>query len=388
MKPILVFLLIFKLAFQLIAIEPANENPTIQSWNSISIEASYIGDFVGNISGGLSKGTSYLGLANFQTDFNTELFGIWKGGNLFLNVGFAHGKSPSENLIGDFQIASNIDAGGNFFFIQELWFNQKIKNLSIKLGLLDLNADFASSENSSHFINSSFGIAPVIANNVPSSIFPFTGLGITGEYVLDTKIKIQLGIFDGCPAIIGSSDRNFCWKIKDTDGLLFFTEIQFLKKINEQTGIYKLGYYYHTGLSEKNETNNEYYSVFKHNYGYYLNIDQVLWKNKNHSLGLFSQISYSPPEINEHNFYGSFGLNINGCFLKSGNDSFGLAFAFAGFNYIKNHKHESVMELYYHLKITDNFYIRPDIQIVLNPEGTEMELSNAFVSFLRFGLNI
>jgi hypothetical protein len=55
MKAFLIFLLIFKPAFQLIAIEPAKENLTIQSWNSISIEASYIGDFVGNISGGLSS---------------------------------------------------------------------------------------------------------------------------------------------------------------------------------------------------------------------------------------------------------------------------------------------------------------------------------------------
>ena len=64
---------------------------------------SYIGDVVSNFDGGIKKGTTYLGLLNVRAGFDTEAAGLWKGGQLFANVGNTHGGQPSANLVGDFQ---------------------------------------------------------------------------------------------------------------------------------------------------------------------------------------------------------------------------------------------------------------------------------------------
>ena len=144
---------------------------------SLRFGAFYTGDLVSNVSGGIQRGTTYLGLANIVAGFDTEKANWWKGGELFVNIGNTHGGEPSKNLVGDIQGVSNIEAG-NLTFMYELWFKQRFGNFEIGLGLQDLNVDFASSENGALFTNSSFGIHSSIADNVTSPIFPLTALGL------------------------------------------------------------------------------------------------------------------------------------------------------------------------------------------------------------------
>lgn len=50
-------------------------------------------------------------------------------------------------------------------------------------------------------------------------------------------------------------------------------------------------------------------------------------------------------------------------------------------------KDETIIEISYKAQLTDNFYIQPDFQYAINPEGTEQNLENAMVGFIRFGFN-
>ena len=362
------------------AILGLNNNPV----NAFSFGTSYVGDLVGNISGGIKTGASYLGLANMTIGIDISKIGLWKGGELFINGAAAHGNSPSENLIGDFQVASNIDAGGDIIYVQEFWFKQSFNKLDFTLGIQDLNAEFANSHNSGRFINSSFGIAPVIADNVPCSLFPITGLGLSGKLHVNKNISIQMALFDGLPTGLNS---NTCWNIKNNNGLIYFTELQYTNEIFNLAGTYKIGYYYHSGIVEQSEEYNETLTVFNKNYGYYFTADQILWQQKNRSLGIFTQLAFSPSEINLHNKYIGFGVNVSGLLKKQRNDEFGIAIAYAGFNNDLNHKHESLIEIYYYLPINENIYVKPDIQYIINPLGTEITLENALVLLLRFGLD-
>src|ERR1035437_3452005 len=81
---------------------------------------SYIGDNLNNLSGGVKTGSCYLGMASIKISFDTEKAGLWKGGHFCINAANTHGSSPSDALVGDFQVVSNIQAG-NHTFIQELW---------------------------------------------------------------------------------------------------------------------------------------------------------------------------------------------------------------------------------------------------------------------------
>jgi len=136
----------------------------------IEFHASYIADFYGNAAGGIKTGVGFLGMANLKIGFNTETAGWWKGGSLFINGASTHGKSPTENFIGDFQVVSNIDAG-NLIYLHELWFHQNFSKINFTIGLQDMNVQFVASENGSFYLNSSFGVPPVISDNVPAPIF-------------------------------------------------------------------------------------------------------------------------------------------------------------------------------------------------------------------------
>jgi porin len=103
--------------------------------------ASYIGESQNNLSGGIKRGSGYLGMANLSLEFNTEAAGFWKGGQFFVSGANTHGQTPSSELYGDYQVASNIEAG-NHTFLQELWYKHTIGNVSLTLGLQDLNSEF------------------------------------------------------------------------------------------------------------------------------------------------------------------------------------------------------------------------------------------------------
>lgn len=350
------------------------QNDSIKKELPFSFEASYIGDVVRNFSGGIKKGTTYLGLANLKAGFDTEAANWWKGGSFFVNVGNTHGGEPSATLVGDFLGVSNIEAG-NLTFMYELWYKQNFGRLDITLGLQDLNADFAASENGALFTNSSFGIHSNIADNVTTAIFPLTALGANVQWNISDAFLWQAAIFDGTPDDFATNPYNTDWKLSKNQGFLAITEFQINKSLLKgKTGSYKFGVYYH----EHNDT----IEVQQRNGGFYFVGDQQI-TNK---LSAFSQIGLSPRKTNLNNCYLSVGLNYTGFLGKRPNDQLGVAVAYAGFNNAAIGS-EMAIELTYKFEINKNIYLKPDIQYIINPAGTDAKLNDALVGFIRFGID-
>lgn len=360
---------------------------TMNKSNLFNSRTSYVGDFAGNLSGGKRTGAVYLGMANIELEIETGKLGLWKGGDLFLKGAATHGGLPSENLIGDFQVASNIEAGTHTF-IQEFWYKQSFANFDIKLGLQDLNADFIVSDYAGDFMNSSFGVPSLISDNVPLPIFPLTTLGINLKSRISDAFTIQTALFDGMPESFDNNEYNLDWSIKSGDGALIFSELQFSTSINKLEGTYKAGSYYHSHLKCKNEVTGCYETVFKRNYGFYIIMDQRVWKKGEFSsLGLFAQFAVSPSAINPHHYYFSAGLNYSGLFDDNGDDVVGLAFAHAGFGRGEI-SDEMTIELFYKARVNENLFLQPDVQYIINPAGAGVKLDNALAAFLRFGINL
>jgi len=341
--------------------------------NPFKFNASYIGDVVSNFSGGIKTGTTYLGLANIKAGFNTETANWWKGGRMYINIGNTHGGEPSATLVGDFQGISNIEAG-NLSFLYELWYKQKLGKLEMTVGLQDLNADFATNESGSIFTNSSFGIQSSIADNVAPPIFPLTALGANVKWSISDTFLWEAAIFDGTPDDFETNPYNTEWKLSKNQGFLTVTELQVKKSlIIGKIGNYKFGVYYH----QHNDT----IAVEQKNGGFYFTGDQQITSK----LFVFSQVGISPKEMNKNNRYFSIGLNCIGPFDKRPNDQVGIAIAYAGIdgNAVGS---ETAIEMMYQFEVTKNIYLRPDIQYIINPAGTETKLKNALVGFLRFGI--
>lgn len=333
-----------------------------QQANPFSFEGAYVGDFYGNAAGGLKTGVGFMGMGNLKMGFDTGKARWWRGGSFFVNGATIHGKSLSGHYLGDLQVASNIDAGTHIY-LHELWFGQRIGNVSLKVGLQDLNADFLVSECGSEFVNSSFGVAPVLSVNVPVPIFPLTGLGFSAAWDIGEKFRWQAAVFDGEQTPFERNPNNLNWHLDKNEGLLAITELH--GKFGR--GTYKFGTYYHSGHEK---------------YGFYAIGDQTVLERENHHLHLFTQIAVAPKSHNEANYYIGLGANLFGVFSRRERDAVGLAVAHAGLHRT-SHKHETAIEFYYKYHLNGNIALQPDVQYIVNPSGTDVKRPNALVGLLR-----
>lgn len=335
------------------------------SQERLNFEAEYTGDFLYNV-GGLKNGGGYLGYAKMGMSAD-----LWKNATLYVGGGTTHGIVPTEMFIGDFQVANNIEAG-NHAFMEYFSLQQSFGKLSIKVGLQDMNENFASINAAGEYINSSFGIHPIFSTNMSAAIFPLTGLGVELHIDINNKWHIQTAVYDGEMPSFEDNPYNLDWNINKDDGALFIGEAQYIR----EKGVYEVGAFYHT--AEKK-------------YGVYAEIEQVVFDNGTRNLIGFMQtgmvkksqnLSISAPQ---NYFHLAAGVNLEGVFSEEANDMAGLAFTSA---FLSDKKTETAIELFYQYQITDNFVVKPDVQYIINPAGLDVPVDNALVGTLRFVIGI
>ncbi len=238
------------------------------------------------------------------------------------------------------------------------------------------------------FINSSFGIPPVMSVNMPVPIFPLTGLGITARWDISEMFSWQAAVFDGYQKPFEDNPHNLNWQIRKEDGVFAATELHINTRMNNLDGLYKVGGFYHSGFKEPGEESQAMEYVFRNNYGFYVLLDQTVLNNEadNRKIGLFAQLAFCPKSKNDHAYYLGAGANYYGLFSKEGNDVLGLAVAHVDLHRT-SHKHETTLELYYKWQFNDNFALQPDLQYVINPSGTGEALDNALACLLRVHIN-
>ena len=335
------------------------------SQERLNFEAEYTGDFLYNV-GGLKNGGGYLGYAKMGMSAD-----LWKGASLYVGSGTTHGIVPTEMFIGDFQVANNIEAG-NHAFMEYFSLQQSFGNFSFKVGLQDMNENFASINAAGEYINSSFGIHPIFSTNMSAAIFPLTGLGVELHIDINNKWHIQTAAYDGEMPSFEDNPYNLDWNINKDDGALFIGEAQYIR----EKGVYEVGAFYHT--AEKK-------------YGVYAEIEQVVFDNGTRNLIGFMQtgmvkksqnLSISAPQ---NYFHLAAGVNLEGVFSEEANDMAGLAFTSA---FLSDKKTETAIELFYQYQITDNFVVKPDVQYIINPAGLDIPVDNALVGTLRFVISL
>ncbi len=358
-----------------------------------SFETSYISDFAYNLSGGIKTGGTYLGMANMRAVFDTDIAGLWKGGQLFVNAANIHSRQSFTEFVGDIQVASNIDAG-NHTYIQELWYKHVIKDLEITAGLQDMNAEFASSEYGGLYLNSSFGILPIISGNVCAPIFPLTSLGLTVKWNISDDISWLTALYDGCPTPFENNPFNLNWRFSKQDGIIAVSEVQYSTSFNNKPGIFKAGVISSNNNLFNGPQLND--SSSRDIFGIYFMADQQLWQNGNRSFGVFSQIGYSPTDVTDLGVYFGGGFNLTGAFTKKGTDNLGISVGCVNptFKIVDNAEQtptlrdncETAIELTYNFSVSKHFFIQPDLQYIIKPSGTGGTLNNAFVGILRLGI--
>lgn len=327
-----------------------------ESWN----------DVVNNVHGGIKKGTVYRGLFAFDPSIEYGSFGF---NNSFC---YSLGKSPSKELVGDFQVLSNIDSDVDFFIFESYFYYMLKEKLKIKIGIINMNEEFVYCEKGADLlINSSFGIPSQITTNSPVSVYPITSFGTNLIFEVNNNNALKVGIYDGFPKTLTQS--NLITGIHFKDGIFTISEYQRLfNKLQ-----FKVGFFHHTGtLKIKSEAER----VLPHN-GIYSIVSGNVCRISNNQISSFLQFSHSLYNETNHNFYIGAGTSIQ---FNNDDDKVNqliLGIAHAGKR--KFSEGETVYELSYIRQFGQYLFVQPDVQYIVNPLGYIKPLPNALTLNLR-----
>lgn len=360
-----------------------------------NFDFAYTSDFVRNFNGGKATGGAFLGMGQLGLTLNTTKMGLWRNGEIFLHGLLTHGDCPSQDLIGDFQVASNIDAG-YYPGLFEFWYRHQIgSKLTILAGQHDLNADFLVCETAGLFLNSAFGIHSSISLNVPVSIFPVAALGLMADYKISKNFNLKAGIYDGDPGDTESNKYNLQIGLGRNEGSFRIGEIawNFGGKLKSE---FKTGGYWHSG-SFTSFSDPE--LVYENNYGTYLIVDQQLWQSNEESstrsINSFLQVGWSPEDRSSNQYYLGGGITLQDLLGKNQVDIIGLSFAHASFatpftrslsSEINPIDAETAVELTWQLMLLPYLVIQPDLQYIFNPglNGNDNALAGIFRTYWTF----
>ena len=112
---------------------------------------------------------------------------------------YNNGSTFSDELVGDLQVISNIDAS-HAWRVFEFWYEFGEGPWSVRTGLYDLNSEFDVNETGGLFLNSSHGMGPDFSQtgeNGPS-IFPVSSLALRAEWE-GKGFTARLAVLDGVP---------------------------------------------------------------------------------------------------------------------------------------------------------------------------------------------
>ncbi len=351
----------------------------------IEINSAIVVDNVFNSSGGIATGYTALGLFDFTVAYKPFSEGILKNTGFFGQVIKTGGGEPTGDLIGDVQVASNIE-GRSSRFVYQLLIKQKIGDLNVSFGLHDLNTEFMTSSYAVEYINSSFGIFPAVSLNIPVPIFPVTSLGGVVAYN-KTNFDIVAGFYNLNhdyleEASFDLSNHTF------HKGYLGVGEFRY----RLPNGEYKIGGYLKDCHPAPDEEGMVPQHLNRKGHGVYFIADQQIFETaKGIRFGSFAQVGLTPDQSNYAPEYYGLGLSVENLPKKYLPEFIGLAVGSVNLHEyeqtgeLANKANETVIELTMKRTFWERFTIQPDVQYILSPSGI---YNDALVGILRLQVEL
>lgn len=390
----------------------------------VTFGATYIGETMGNVSGGIERSAVYAGRLQLDLTLDFEKLAGLKGASFYVSAYEIHGKDLSAGSIGNLMTVSNIEAYDTFRLFN-LWYQQEFFDgkFALRFGQLAADDEFIISEYGGLFLNGTFGWPTLVSANLPSGGpgYPLATPAVMARFAPVQQFSLTAAVFDGDPGdSFGASEPN-SQKINSdgtrvdlSQGALGIFEAAY--KLNQEEGAkglpgtYKLGGYFNTFRTDDVNLVDGDGSTVVHpnNYGVYFIADQMVWREPNSStekvdpsvrsavpesavepsnqgLGLFWRVGGTPQDRNLVSFYTDGGLNYVGLIPGRDEDVFGLAVAYAEISPNIRTGQESVnatagtnapvqdyeitFEATYQIVLAPWWTVQPDIQYIIHPGG-------------------
>jgi porin len=373
----------------------------------------YIGEILGNPTGGVKQGAIYEG--RLEGVFDADLEKLWgaTGLSFHTNVYQIHGAGLTRENLQNFMVVSSIEALASTRLF-EFWLEQKVTDtVSVRLGQQGIDSEFFTTETGGNFINSTFGWAGIWADDLPSggNAYPLAALGVRVKFEPDKNFTFLAAIFDGNPAGPGLDDP----QVRDPYGLNFrlsdppflIQEVQYRynreKGASWLPGTIKFGAWEEAGSFEDLRYDQAGVPVFisgrpgrglPGDMGIYAVIDQQIYRlpgeDEKKGINVFARVGAGPEDRNPIYFDLDGGVVFNGLLPPRPDDNFGIAFSYLGISnalYPSRDPFEALLEVYYKYQVVPGLVVQPDFQYIWNPGGGVTNdgepIKNALVGGIR-----
>jgi porin len=396
----------------------------------VTFSLTYIGETLGNSSGGLRRGSIYEGRLDAQFDADLEKLLGWSGATFHTNAYQIHGHGLTRYYVGNLMTASGIEALPSTR-LYELWLEQKLFNdkVAVRVGQLAADTEFLVSQYATLFVNATFGWPAITGINLPSGgpAYPLATPAARVKWSPTDEFSLLAAIFNGDPAgparFLDDPDpqrrnRNGTdFRLSDPAFLIAEGAYAYNqgKDATGLPGTIKLGAWAHlgrrfndqrlddTGLSLADSSTSGVARRLRGDAGVYAVVDQMIYRvpdTTDQGIGVFARVSASPSDRNLISFYADGGVTFKGMIPGRPDDTFGVSvgyaqisdqarkldrdarlFAAAGainpdtgeYSYtggaLPVRSSEALIEVTYQAQIIPGWTVQPDFQYVFRPGG-------------------
>lgn len=329
-----------------------------------------------NTHGGASTtGIDGAYLFNFNITLDTEkLLGL-EGGTVFAN--FLTQDGADEEQSGAFQTTSDVSIGA-VTELSEFWYEQKLLDhkVRVKLGKIDVNSEFAAPPYGEEFLNGSTAFSPTILS-IPEGSDTAFGANV---FVYPTdRFYAGVGVYDGALQAgynTGGNGPATTFGPPDDAFVIGETGVTWDGGDSGRDGKVALGYWYHSGHFDRFDG-----GVDHGTSGPYVYASQTLWKanpgdeNDDRAVGIFAQYGYADPSVSLAEHHVGAGIVWLGPIPGRDEDQLGASVNWIRFTDANgadlSHHTETAIELYYKGQLLKWLSVKPDVQYIIHPGGTD-----------------
>ena len=373
-------------------------------------QMNYLGDLLGNQSGGLRRGTAYSSRLELVLDGDLEKAAGWSGATVHANAYLIGGSGLSRSYVGNLMTVSNIEALPATR-LYEAWVEQKLANgeMALRAGQLGADTEFVTSSYASLLINGTFGWPVIHASDLPAGgpSYPLATPGVRLGFYPTDRLSVLVGLYNGDPAGSSNPDPQLAnrhglnFRVRDPAFLI--SEIQYRygddKSPTGLSGTAKLGAWTHFGkfadqrfdaagrsLADPSSSGDSLQR--RGNRGVYGVVDQQIYRladDPAKGVGVFARLAGAPSDRNLVDFYADAGVLVSGMIPNRPDDAVSAGVAYARISRAAValdqdmiavsgisgpvRSSEILLEATYSAQIAPGWTLQPNVQYVVRPNG-------------------
>ncbi|NEU12872.1 carbohydrate porin [Methylobacterium sp. BTF04] len=196
--------------------------------NGLSFVANYTGQSAFNPVGGMRQGSAYASQAYLGIDGDMQRLAGVDGGSFHVVVSQRHGRSLSNDFIGNNTSVQEIFGGGQTARLTLLSYQQKLfdNKLDIEFGRLSTNPNFLSSSLYCNFQTNATCGGPTSAFKITNlGFWPISTWGAHAKVWLTDKIFVHGGVYEVNPYTQRPTDNGVDWSTRGATGVTLPYEI-------------------------------------------------------------------------------------------------------------------------------------------------------------------